>query len=56
MVSSSQSAPVTNFSPEIVRPPLLDVAVKKIPAFASLDPVTLKAELPSLLLEELRND
>ena len=43
-------APVTNFSPEIVGPPLLDVAVEKIPAFASLDPVALRAELPSLLI------
>lgn len=41
---------VTNFSPEIVRPPLSDVAVEKIPAFASLDPAALRAELPSLLI------
>lgn len=40
-------APATNFSPEIVRLPLTDVA---IPAFASQDPVALRAELPSLLI------
>lgn len=43
-------APVTNFFPEIVKPPLLDIAVEKIPAFASLDPVAPRAELPSLLI------